>query len=234
MTIRSTTAKKEPRQWQVRDRLNRAWRWPLYSRARAIGTLAAALAVVVIWPQVTDSRDTSAASTSTAGPAAATTPATWSSNPATTGPPAAAADGPVAVTEAPSPPVLTASPADYAQPETVAAKYLQTWCYQPVGSPSNTNITNSAAFMTAAGLADDQSRAPTRQSALTSICGPVTLTPLGEQPPTPGRALLTLSTQQVLLNPAGSIIGQQMLEQTRRILRGPDGRWLVDVQVRAG
>jgi hypothetical protein len=229
----STTAKKEPRQWHVRDRLNRAWRWPLYSRARAIGTLAAALAVVVIWPQVTDSRDTSA-STSTTGPASATTPATWLSTSdlaatATTG-----ADGQVAVTEAPSPPVVTASPADYAEPETVAAKYLQTWCYQPVGSPANTNITNSAAYLTAAGLADDQSRAPTRQSALTSICGPVTVTPLGEQTSTPDRALLALSTRQVLLNPAGSIIGQQMLEQTRRILRGPDGRWLVDVQVRAG
>ena len=91
-----------------------------------------------------------------------------------------------------------------------------------------------ASPLTAAGLADDQSRAPTRQSALTSICGPVTVTSLGEQPSTPDRSLLTLSTHQVLLNPAGSIIGQQMLEQTRRILRGPDGRWLVDVQVRAG
>jgi hypothetical protein len=234
MTIRSMTAKKEPRQWQVRDRLNRAWRWPLYSRVRAIGTLAAALAVVVIWPQVTgSSRDTSA-STSTTGPASATTPVTWLSTSdlaatATTG-----ADGQVAVTEAPSPPVLTPLPADYATPETVAAKYLQAWCYQPVGSVANTNITTAAAFMTAAGLADDQSRAPTRPSALTSICGPVTVTPLGEQPSTPDRALLALSTHQVLLNPAGSIIGQQMLEQTRRILRGPDGRWLVDVQVRAG
>ena len=234
MTARSMTARQQPRQWQVRDRLNRAWRWPLYSRVRAIGTLAAALAVVVIWPQVTgSSRDTSA-STNTIGPAAATTPATWSSNLATTGPPAPGADGPVTVTEAPSPPVLTASPADYAQPETVAAKYLQTWCYQPVGSAANTNITNSAAYLTAAGLADDQSLAPTRQSGLTSICGPVTVTPLGEQPSTPDRALLALSTHQVLLNPAGSVIGQQMLEQTRRILRGPDGRWLVDVQVRAG
>jgi hypothetical protein len=229
MTTTSTTAKKEPRQWQVRDRLNRAWRWPLYSRVRAIGTLVAALAVVVIWPQVTGTgRDTSA-STSTTGPASATTPATWSSIPATTG-----AGAPVAVTEAPSPPVLTASPADYAKPETVATKYLRTWCYQPVGSAANTNTTNAAAFMTAAGLADDQSSAPTGQSALTSICGPVTVTPLGEQPSTPDRALLALSTHQVLLNPAGSIIGQQMLEQTRRILRGPDGRWLVDIQVRAG
>ena len=69
---------------------------------------------------------------------------------------------------------------------------------------------------------------------MTSICGPVTVTPLGEQPSIPDRALLALSTHQVLLNAAGSIIGQQMLEQTRRILRGPDGRWLVDVQVRAG
>jgi hypothetical protein len=234
MTTRSTTAKKEPRQWQVRDRLNRAWRWPLYSRVRAIGTLAAALALVVIWPQVTGSSSDTSASTSTAGPASVTTPATWLSTSdlaatATTG-----ADGQVAVTEAPSPPVVTASPADYAEPETVAIKYLQAWCYQPVGSPVNTNITTAAAFMTAAGLADDQSLAPTRQSALTSICGPVTVTPLGEQPSTPDRALLALSTHQVLLNPAGSIIGQQMLEQTRRILRGPDGRWLVDVQVRAG
>ena len=204
------------------------------ARGLTAATLAAALAVVVIWPQVTgSSRDTSA-STGTAGPASATAPATWSSNPATAGPPASGAGAPGAVTEAPAPPVVTPSPADYAKPETVAAKYLQTWCYQPVGSPANTNITNSAAFMTAAGLADDQSRAPTGQSALTSICGPVTVTPLGEQPSTPDRALLALSTHQVLLNPAGNIIGQQMLEQTRRILRGPDGRWLVDVQVRAG
>ena len=234
MTTRSMTARQQPRQRQVRDRLNRAWRWPLYSRARAIGTLAAALAVVVIWPQVTGTSRDTAASTSTAGPAAATTPATWSSNPATTVPPPSGAGDPATLTEAPSPPVLTASPADYAEPETVATKYLQTWCYQPVGSPANTNITNVTSYMTAAGLADDQSRAPTRPSALTSICGPVTVTPLGEQPSTPDRALLTLSTHQVLLNPAGSIIGQQMLEQTRRILRGPDGRWLVDVQVRAG
>ena len=233
MTTRSTSAKKEPRQWHVRDRLNRAWRWPLYSRVRAIGTLAAALAVVVIWPQVTgSSRDTSA-STSTSGPSSATTPATWSSIPATTGPPAPGAGGPAAVTEAPSPPVVTASPADYDKPETVAAKYMQAWCYQPVGSAATTNITTAAAFMTAAGLADDQSRAP-GQSALTSICGPVAVTRLGEQPSTPDRALVVLSTRQVLLNPAGSIIGQQSIEQTRRILRGPDGRWLVDIPVQAG
>jgi len=234
MTTRSTTAKKEPRQWHVRDRLNRAWRWPLYSRARAIGTLAAALAVVLIWPQVTGSSPDTSASTSTTGPASATTPATWSSNPATARPPAFGAGAPAVLTDAPSPPVVTASPADYAEPETVATKYLQAWCYQPVGSPANTNITNAAAYLTANGLADDQSRAPTRQSAFTSICGPVAVTPLGEQPSTPDRALLTLSTRQVLLNAAGSIIGQQILEQTRRVLRGPDGRWLVDVQVQAG
>ena len=226
MTTRSTTAKKEPRQWQVRDQLNRAWRWPLYSRVRAIGTLAAAQAIG-------SGRDTSA-STGITGPASATTPVTWSSNPTTTGPPASGAGSQVAVTEAPSPPVVTASPADYAEPETVAAKYLQAWCYRPVGSSANSNITTAAAFMTAAGLADDQSRALTGPSALTSVCGPVTVTPLGEQPSTPDRALLALSTRQVLLNPAGSIIGQQMLEQTRRVLRGTDGRWLVDVQVRAG
>jgi hypothetical protein len=237
---RNSTARKQPRQWQVRDRLNRAWRWPLYSRARAVAALAAALTVVVIWPQITGgSRSTPASTSSTAPATAAPTAATWSSTPTAAAAVAAATASTGAVgqgtplTEPPQPPVLTASPDDYTTPETVAAKYLQAWCYQPVNAPVNSNITNAAAFMTDAGLADDQSRAP-GQSALTSICGPVTVTRLGEQPSTPDRALVVLSTRQVLLNPAGSIIGQQSIEQTRRILRGPDGRWLVDIPVQAG
>jgi len=225
MTTGNTTAPKAPR-WQLRDRLNRGWRWPLYSRARAVGTLAAVVLLVLIWPQVTGGNRSTAASTGATAPiAAATTSATGSSS---------APSASTAMTGAPSPPVVTASAGDYATPEAVAAKYLQAWCYQPVSAPVNTNIANAAAWMTAAGLADDKSRAPTQQSALTSICGPVTVTPLAEQPSTPDRALVALSTRQAYLNPAGSIIGRQRIEQTRRILRAADGRWLVDASVQAG
>ena len=68
----------------------------------------------------------------------------------------------------------------------------------------------------------------------TSICGPVTVTQIGEQPSTPDLTLLQLSTRQAYLNTSGVIVSQQTIEQTRRIVRGTDGRWLVDTQVQAG
>jgi hypothetical protein len=46
--------------------------------------------------------------------------------------------------------------------------------------------------------------------------------------------MLLLTAQQVYLNASGVIVGQQRIEQTRRIVRGSDGRWLVDTQVQAG
>ena len=43
--------------------------------------------------------------------------------------------------------------------KSVAAAYLQAWCYAPADQPANTNITNTAPWMTAAGWADDAARA---------------------------------------------------------------------------
>jgi len=54
------------------------------------------------------------------------------------------------------------------------------------------------------------------------------------QPSTPDLTLLQLSTRQAYINTSGVIVSQQRIEQTRRIVRGPDGRWLVDTQVQAG
>ena len=68
----------------------------------------------------------------------------------------------------------------------------------------------------------------------TSICGPVTVTQIGEQPSAPDRTLLQLSARQAYINTSGVVVSQQTIEQTRRIVRGPDGRWLVDTQVQAG
>ena len=70
--------------------------------------------------------------------------------------------------------------------------------------------------------------------SLTSICGPVTVTQVGEQPSAPDRTLLQLSTRQAYINTIGVIVSQQTIEQTRRMVRGTDGRWLVDTQVQAG
>jgi len=137
-------------------------------------------------------------------------------------------------TASPTPPTLTTSPEQYRTAESVATQYLQVWCWQPAAAPMNSNLTNTAPWITPAGQADDLTRSATSLPSLTSICGPVTVTQIGEQPSTLDLTLLHLSTRQAYLNTSGVIVSQQTIEQTRRIVRRPDGRWLVDTQVQAG
>jgi len=138
------------------------------------------------------------------------------------------------LTASPTPPTLTTSPEQYRTAEAVATQYLQVWCWQPAAAPANSNLTNTAPWITPAGQADDLTRSATWLPSLTSICGPVTVTQVGEQPSTPDRTLLQLSTRQAYITTSGVIVSQQTIEQTRRIVRGPDGRWLVDTRVQAG
>ena len=173
--------------------------------------------------------------TPTSGSAAATTTAP---NASTT--PAAAI--PIkALTKAPSPPSLTVTPADFTSAAAVAARYLQVWCYQPAAQAANTNIANVASWVTAAGWADDKTRAVTNDSwartqkaGLTSVCGPVQASTSAEAPNSYGLQWMQLSARQAFVNKAGVIVGQQTINQIRRVLRAPDGRWLVDMEVQAG
>ena len=149
-------------------------------------------------------------------------------------PPVVPRDQGTNLTASPPPPTLTTSPEQYRTAEAVATQYLQVWCWQPAAAPANSNLTNTAPWITPAGQADDLTRSATWLPSLTSICGPVTVTQIGEQPSAPDRTLLQLSTRQAYINTSGVIVSQQRIEQTRRIVRGPDGRWLVDTQVQAG
>ena len=225
-----------PSGWRLHDRLDKAWRWPLYSRGRAIGTLAAAVLVVVIWPQGAGSEQATVAAATATNPTAQTTEATPRSAQAqgSTAPTSSTPDPGTNLTASPTPPTLTTSPEQYRTAEAVATQYLQVWCWQPAAAPANSNLTNTAPWITPAGQADDLTRSATSLPSLTSICGPVTVTQIGEQPSAPDRTLLQLSTRQAYINTSGVIVSQQRIEQTRRIVRGPDGRWLVDTQVQAG
>lgn len=226
--------------WRLRDRFDKAWRWPLYSRGRAVGTLAAAVLVVVIWPQAGSEQATAAAAT-TANPTAQTSevtpPELTAQGSQAQGSPASTSSTPhpaANLTGPPTPPTLTTAPEQYRTAEAVATQYLHVWCWQPATAPANSNLTNTAAWITPAGHADDLTRSATQLPSLTSICGPVTVTQIGEQPIAPDRTLLHLSTRQAYINTAGVVVSHQRIEQTRRIVRGPDGRWLVDTQVQAG
>ena len=222
--------------WRLRDRLDKAWRWPLYSRGRAIGTLTAAVLVVVIWPQGTGSEQATVAAATATNPTAQTSEATPRSAQAqgSTAPTRSTSNLGTKLTASPTPPPLTTAPEQYRTAEAVATQYLQVWCWQPTAAPANSNLTNTAPWITHAGQADDLTRSATQLPSLTSICGPVTVTQIGEQPSAPDRTLLQLSTRQAYINTSGVIVSQQRIEQTRRIVRGPDGRWLVDTQVQAG
>jgi len=240
--VKQTRRSWTPRSgWRLRDRLDKAWRWPLYSRGRAIGTLTAAILVVVIWPQGAGSEQATVAAAMTTDPTAqnseATPPELTSQGARALGSPVPTSGTPdqgTDLTASPPPPTLTTSPEQYRTAETVATQYLQVWCWQPTAAPANSNLTNTAPWITPAGQADDLTRSATWLPSLTSICGPVTVTQIGVQPSTPDLTLLQLSTRQAYINTSGVIVSQQRIEQTRRIVRGPDGRWLVDTQVQAG
>jgi hypothetical protein len=235
--VRHTRRSWTPRSgWRLRDRFDKAWRWPLYSRGRAIGTLAAAVLVVVIWPQEAGSEQATVTAATATNPTAQTaepTPRT----PLPPGSPVPTSSTPnpaPSLIASPTPPNLTTTAEQYRTAEAVATQYLQVWCWQPATAPANSNLTNTDPWLTPAGQADDLTRSATQLPSLTSICGPVTVTQIGEQPSAPDRTLLQLSARQAYINPSGVIVSQQTIEQTRRIVRGSDGRWLVDTQVQAG
>ena len=152
--------------WRLRDRLDKAWRWPLYSRGRAIGTLTAAILVVVIWPQGAGSEQATVAAATATNPTAQTSEATPSERSQAQArgprcPPVVPRDQGTNLTASPPPPTLTTSPEQYRTAEAVATQYLQVWCWQPAAAPANSNLTNTAPWITPAGQADDLTRSAT-------------------------------------------------------------------------
>lgn len=148
--------------------------------------------------------------------------------------------GPAALTAVPGPPRPAPLPADFATARSVAAAYLAAWCYQPAGQPANTNLRNAAGWMTAAGWADDSSRAVdepswalTQAAGVSAVCGPATASVSPQGPNSPTATWVTVTAQQARVR-GGALIGQSPVSMMRRVLQAPDGRWLVDVRVMAG
>ena len=122
----------------------------------------------------------------------------------------------------------------------MAAAYLAAWCYQPEDQPANTNLRTAAGWMTAAGWADDSSRAVdepswarTQAAGVSTVCGPATASVSPQGPNSPTATWVTVTAQQARVR-GGALIGQGPVSMMRRVLRAPDGRWLVDVRVMAG
>ena len=188
-----------------------------------------------------------ATTTSITLPGSPATQSSWSPLPAATPPHAATSPAPTgdswarpSLARVPDPPRLTAEPSDFASPQAVAAAYLAAWCYAPADAPANTNLAHTAPWVTAAGWADDQTRAVddptwarTQAAGVSTICGPATAADLPQGPTSGTEAWVGVSAQQARVR-SGAVIGQSPVSMVRRVLRADDGRWLVDVRVMAG
>lgn len=135
---------------------------------------------------------------------------------------------------------MRTEPADYTSPETVAAQYIEVWCYMPLDKPANQNIANAASWMDAAGFDDDKSRAigtgtweELRADQISTVCGRPRVARNTEAPNTARRQYVQIMVTRYRVQ-RGRVIGQDVIAVQRIVLRADDGRWLVDRQELAG
>lgn len=139
------------------------------------------------------------------------------------------------------PPRLTTAAADFASPEAVTAQYLAAWCWMPLDGQANQNIANAALWMSAAGWADDKTRAIGRGTwqqivadGTSTVCGPAkaALYPSPRGTPPGVRFVTVTATRYRVQNRA--VISTDVVRELRVVRQAADGRWFVDVIQEAG
>jgi len=136
----------------------------------------------------------------------------------------------------PPAPRLTPQPADYTTPAAVAAAYFAAWCTVRPGAAADTGVQQAIGWLTVDGWRDDQARAAAAGQPTAGVgtgCGPVQADPVTAAPATGQLAWVRIRARRVWLRD-GAVIGDHQVGQVRRVVRGADGRWLVDVRVAAG
>ena len=136
----------------------------------------------------------------------------------------------------PPAPRLTPQPADYTTPAAVAAAYFAAWCTVRPGAAADTGVQQAIGWLTVDGWRDDQAQAAAAGPPTAGVgtgCGPVQADPVTAAPATGQLAWVRIRARRVWLRD-GAVIGDHQVGQVRRVVRGADGRWLVDVRVAAG
>lgn len=153
-------------------------------------------------------------------------------------PPSSDAGAPRGVPSAAPPPNTT--PATYADPATVAMAWLQQWCQTDYREPINANVTRAAVFATPAATAADTATGDTtdtyqkmRQQQVSSRCNDIAAQVDPEAPASPTQVYVQVSASRMQLA-AGAPFQTMPFSAMRRVMRGGDGRWLVDIAVDAG
>ncbi|WP_143086489.1 hypothetical protein [Amycolatopsis saalfeldensis] len=187
-----------------------------------------------------DGSPTATPATPDAGTTSATVPASGQFTLPTAAPvtPTSGAGAPSGI---PAPaPAPEPTPALYADPVAVARAWMGQFCETSFEEPINANLTRAGVYATGAGTAADTERGDTpdtyqqmREQKLTTRCDQVEAQVNPDAPATPDMVYVEVSATSTQLA-AGLPFQTSPVISTRRVVRGGDGRWLVDVAVDAG
>ncbi|MEV7043740.1 hypothetical protein [Amycolatopsis sp. NPDC051061] len=140
----------------------------------------------------------------------------------------------------PATPPAPGDPAVFATAQAVGVEWLRQWCAVDWREPMNANLDRAARFQTAAAARadrrdgdDENTYRSAREQQLISACDRITATESPEAPHSAEVAYLIISARRVD-SASGTAFEDRPVQSVRRVVRQPDGRWLVDEQVEAG
>lgn len=224
--------------WDLRHRLGSAWRWPLYSPARFVTTIAAAFFLVVVAPGwFGQSPEASSGDLIQVTGSSAWVPP-QDPTVAMTNASASAADQATPGQES-APGSSSSSAASQTDPAAMAAAWATAWCTQDPTEPADGNLVRSAPMMTSAARRQAEAQVPSAESwgrtqaaGLSTSCSPVQVTMSAAG--TDGQPVAVISATRQIVDPSGQVLSSQPFVMTHRMSKGSDGRYLVDTEVTAG
>lgn len=152
--------------------------------------------------------------------------------------PTSANTAPTGVPPAVAPPHVDA--ALFTDPLRVTTAWMRQYCQTDFMEPLNGNLTRAATYATPEATASDTTHGDTTQSyqqmrnqKLATRCDQVEASINPEAPTTPSMVYVQVSAARTQLTD-GRPFQTLPLASTRRVVRGGDGRWLVDAGVDAG
>lgn len=152
--------------------------------------------------------------------------------------PTASLPAPTAVP--PAPPAADVSAVVFTDPVVVASRWWEQSCPSDYRDALHTSVQRAAVFQTPRGAAADLVTADTeqtyrqvREQKIVVRCDGFTATVSPEAPSTQDLVYVVLTARRVLAVDERPFQSEDR-QQVRRVVRGADGRWLVDVTVGAG
>jgi hypothetical protein len=152
--------------------------------------------------------------------------------------PTGSAGAPTGVPASAPPP--DTSPGSYADPVTVTRAWFAQFCQTDYPEPVNGNIARAAVFATPAAVAEDTAAGETatgyrqvQDQKLATRCDGISVEVNPEAPARPDLVYVVVAATTTQLAD-GRPFQTLPTTSTRRVVRGGDGRWLVDIAVAAG